>query len=92
MLEDDGAFEDDFTIAEREAGIDSVVTGLRRKLDEGEGGDGDEDGDESMAMEDVVPNANGESNAVEAGTDPALPAIPLDGMLRFMSNGVLPNR
>lgn len=91
MLEDDGAFEDDFTIAEREAGIDSVVTGLRRKLDEGEAEDDDEDGDESMAMEEVVPTANGGNNAVEVGIDPALPAIPLDGMLRFMSKGALPN-
>ncbi|KAK3722925.1 mediator of RNA polymerase II transcription subunit 8 [Vermiconidia calcicola] len=61
MLEDDGEFQDDFTIAEREAGVEIVVTGLKRKLggaseDASEDEDEDDEGDE---MEDVMPSGSG---------------------------------
>ncbi|KAK3715177.1 mediator of RNA polymerase II transcription subunit 8 [Vermiconidia calcicola] len=61
MLEDDGEFQDDFTIAEREAGVENVVTGLKRKLG-GESEDASEDEDEDEEedeMEDVMPSGGG---------------------------------
>lgn len=89
MIEDQ-AFEDEFTLAEREAGVENVITGLRRKLwdDDEEEGDGDEE------MHDVLPaskEADGEAPEMEAdGVDPSTPAMPLETVLRVMSTGRLP--
>ena len=85
MLEDDGEFGDDFTIAEREMGVENVVTGLRRKLD-GESENEDQDDEvEGDKMEDVMPTANRKEKEQEEGVDSSLPPIPLDGLLRFMT-------
>lgn len=87
MYEEGGAFEDNFTIAEREAGIEKVVTGLKMKLD---GQDSDEE-DEDDKMEDVMPSAAAAATAqTEAGIDATLPAIPLDNILKFTTTGALP--
>lgn len=88
MLEEDGAFGDDFTIKEREDGVENVVTGLKRKLD-GESDEEDEDEDEEgdEKMEDSMPAA---AEEVEAGVDPSLPPIPLESLLRFTVTGALP--
>ncbi|KAK5113623.1 hypothetical protein LTR62_003250 [Meristemomyces frigidus] len=80
-------FDDDYTIAEREMGIASVKTGLRRKLDDG---DSDSDGDEEM--EDVVDSddaAPDGSAVVEPGIDQKLPPVRLETILRFISSGKL---
>jgi mediator of RNA polymerase II transcription subunit 8, fungi type len=82
MLEEDGAFADDFTIAERESGVENVVTGLKRKLD---GDSEDEDEDEDEKMEDVMPSKATE----EAGVDSSLPPLPLESILRFTATGEL---
>ncbi len=91
MLEEDGAFGDDFTIAERKAGVEGVVTGLKRKLD-GESDSEEDDEDENdegggEKMEDVMP-----SNGVkgEEGVDPSLPPLSLESILRFTTTGERP--
>ena len=88
MRDDDGAFWDDFTIAEREAGTENVATGLRRKLD-GESDDEDEDDVNGDKMEDVTPSSKTPTQD-EAGVDTSLPPLPLDDVLRFMSTGAYP--
>ena len=94
MLEDDGEFEDDFTIVEREMGVENVITGLRRKLD-GDSEDEDEDEENDLdddKMEDVVPSdAKLREKDDEEGVDRSLPPVPLESLLRFTTNGALPN-
>lgn len=84
------AFEDDFTFAEREAGIDNVVTGLKRKLGEDsddEDDDDEEGGDEDKMDEDVMPGKEAPS---EPGIDPRAPPMMLDKVLAFATTGFLP--
>ena len=83
-------FEDEYTIAEREYGIEKVVTGLKRKLggyekdDEEEDDEGEaEDGDKME--EDVGPDAS--AKAIVDGVDTTKPAVPLETLLKFMSTG-----
>jgi mediator of RNA polymerase II transcription subunit 8 len=95
-MEDAGSFRDDYTLAERQAGISSVVTGIRRKLgrdldseDEDEDNDEDEDEDENMEVKDeeMKDGHDAEDGAVtiasREGFNVALPPIPLDTLLRF---------
>lgn len=91
MLEEDGAMEDDFTIAEREGGVENVVTGLRRKLDGGDSEDEDEvdeEDEEGDKMEDVMPAVP--KDAGEKGVDSTLPPKAIDEVLKFVSTGRLP--
>lgn len=92
MLDEEGAFQDDFTIAEKEEGIENVVTGLRRKMWESDDEDEDEDGDDDK-MEDVMPSSNGKDkeDAAEEGFDTSLPPLPLESVLRLVTTGRLPN-
>ncbi|KAK5132100.1 hypothetical protein LTR08_000350 [Meristemomyces frigidus] len=79
MLDD--VFEEDYTIAEREAGVENVATGLKRNLDDdSDEGDGGED-----KMEDVMPG-----KPAEAGVDTSLPPLRLEALLQFTSTGALP--
>lgn len=78
------AFEDNYTLAEREAGIESVVTGLKRNLDE-DSDDEDEEGGDDEKMEDVLP-----SKPAKPGVDTSQPPLKLETLLRFMSTGTLP--
>lgn len=90
MLEEGGDFEDDYTLAEREAGVENVVTGLKRKLygeDESQDGDEDDEDETKNNVEDVMPSTK---DRMEAGIDTSLPAMPLDSVLRFVSTGVTP--
>lgn len=90
MLEEDGAFEDDFTIAEREAGVEKVVTGLRRRLDdedEDEDEEEDEEEEEADKMEDVMSGVPSAAGPEEANIDPKATAIPLEGAFRFATIG-----
>lgn len=87
MLEDE-AFGDDFTIAEREEGVENVRTGLKRKLWEEESGDEGEDGGEKME-EDSMPEEKGEA---EEGVDPEAKPLPLESVLRFVTTGAMPAR
>jgi mediator of RNA polymerase II transcription subunit 8, fungi type len=96
MLEEDGAFGDDFTIAEREGGVENVVTGLKRKLDGGDSESDDDDydfddeGDEKMKDEDSKSKIAGDVEGKEEGIDTDLPPIPLESLLRFMTTGAVP--
>jgi mediator of RNA polymerase II transcription subunit 8 len=92
MMEEDGALYDDYTIAEREGGVEKVFTGLKRNLDrDSEDDDEDEgDGTEGESMEGVQPGA-GVSAKEEDGIDPSQPPMPLESVLRFMSTGSLPS-
>ncbi|KAK5171927.1 mediator of RNA polymerase II transcription subunit 8 [Saxophila tyrrhenica] len=81
MLEEDGAFGDDFTIKEREEGVEDVVTGLKRKLD----GDSESEDEDDEKMDDVMP-----SGEKEEGVDPRLPPLSLESVLRFTTTGERP--
>jgi mediator of RNA polymerase II transcription subunit 8 len=93
MMEEDGALYDDYTIAEREGGVEKVFTGLKRNLDrDSEDDDEDEaDGAEGESMEDVQPSAGVLAKEEEDGIDPSRPPMPLESVLRFMSTGLLPS-
>ncbi len=88
----------DFTLEEREAGIENVVTGLKRKLGEdtssGETSSGeDEEMDEGEPKEEneVVGAKNKEVSEVERQPPEVKgPQLPLDDILRFMSTGAEP--
>ncbi|WPH02233.1 mediator complex, subunit Med8 [Acrodontium crateriforme] len=78
------AFEDDYTFAEREAGIENVVTGLKRTL----GDDSDEDDEDGDKMDEDV-GVEVEKSA-EPGIDTKMPPMPLDRILAFTMTGALP--
>ncbi|KAK3675210.1 mediator of RNA polymerase II transcription subunit 8 [Recurvomyces mirabilis] len=89
------AFEDDYTIAEREGGVENVVTGLRRKLGEDESDSEDGDDDVNMSVDEERPKADGMEKevaivVVEKGIDPTLAPMKLENLLRFMTTGVMP--
>ncbi|KAJ5791625.1 uncharacterized protein N7518_008636 [Penicillium psychrosexuale] len=87
-----------FTLEEREAGIENVVTGLRRQLqdDDGEEESEDEDGDGDGDEMDVVgvhrkPGAaEFEFNIATHHPHPVQPFVPLDLILRYMTTGRMP--
>lgn len=88
----------DYSIAEQEAGVETVITGLKRKLDTGlesDDEDDDEDDDrddgEDKHMEDVGGGSKKQNITTQDLLTASLkPVIPLDDMLRFMSTGTLP--
>ena len=86
MLENDD-FGGDFTLAEREEGIENVRTGLRRKLRDKEEESDEEDEDKMEG--DVMP---AEKEETEEGVDPKLKVLPLEGVLRFVTTGAVPQR
>ena len=88
MLDEGGAFADDFTIAEREAGVEKVKTGLRRELEADEASDDGDDDDDKMD-EDSAPSPIERQEAVPE-IDPALPPLSLEAVLRFVSTGKMP--
>lgn len=94
VLEDAG---DNYTSEEREAGIENVRTGVRRKLDENESDDEDEDEE----MEDVDIDASsaektaltlGDSGSREVKNIPVGTKRTLDEILRATTAGVVLNR
>jgi mediator of RNA polymerase II transcription subunit 8 len=95
-----GAFDYEYTLAEKEAGVDSVVTGLRRKLnktmDDDDEDDEDEDEDEEMedrVDEDVMPAAKPPNDPFGGikGIDKSKPALPIEAWLKFMSVMAMPS-
>jgi mediator of RNA polymerase II transcription subunit 8, fungi type len=75
----------DFSFEEQQNGVESVVTGLRRKLWEDESeSEGDEDGEDKM---EGVEKAKKTEDKVEM----AKPMMPMDSMFKFMSTGSLPS-
>lgn len=87
------AFNDVFTLAEQEDGIEKVVTGLRRKMWESED---EESGDEEEKMDvDVAKVAVEKVPEVvrrmqREGVDESRSAMPLEALLRFTSTGAEP--
>lgn len=83
---------DDFTLEEREMGVENVVTGLRRKLDQ--------DDEESDEEEGGGENGTSDKMDIDRNSDPAKselepfqtnrPPLPMDDILRFMSTGAEP--
>lgn len=87
---------DNYTVAEREMGIENVRTGLRRKLEESESEEEDEDEDEDEEMEDTgvqVTSARRPSmGQVEFGMsevkkEPNGQARAVEDILRFATSG-----
>lgn len=69
--EDIGAegWDDVFTLAESEAGIENVVTGLRRKLWESEGEESDDDDNDANAEKKEVKDQNSDAMDVDIDGD-----------------------
>lgn len=82
-LMEEGAWDDDFTIKEREDGVENVVTGLKQRLDTDDEDGDDEDEDK---MEDV--ESQGGKAAVNSAS--SQPAVPLDSLLRIASGQDVP--
>lgn len=102
-----GALQYDYTLAEREAGVEKVRTGLRRRLDpkmrrkvdeeddeEMENEEEDEDKDEDRVMEDVMPAAKlpGDEMREVKGLELGRNALPVEAVMRFVCMGVVPQR
>jgi mediator of RNA polymerase II transcription subunit 8, fungi type len=73
-------WESEFTLEEKEGGVENVRTGLRRKLEDPESGDEEDD-----VEDDVKP-----VEAAQDGTSYAGPRMPIEDVLRFVSRGTLP--
>jgi mediator of RNA polymerase II transcription subunit 8 len=89
-MRDTGVWDFDYSLAEKRAGLDKVVTGLRRKLykylddDEDEGEESDDD--EEMG-EDTMPAAKPPNDPFRdvKGVDTSKPALSIEAWLKFMS-------
>jgi mediator of RNA polymerase II transcription subunit 8 len=85
-----------FTLEERAMGIQNVVTGLKRQLEDEESEEEDEEEDEEDAdeMEIVESQGNLEGAGVEDGqripSKSLEPALPLEEIFRFISTGANP--
>lgn len=91
-----GAFKYDYTLAEKDAGVENVVTGLRRKLRKTMRGEDDEDDsdeeDEDEEMEDrmeedTMPAAKPPSDPFGdiTGVDKNKSTMPIESWLKFVS-------
>jgi mediator of RNA polymerase II transcription subunit 8 len=94
-VEETRVWDFDYSLAEKRAGLDTVVTGLRRKLNkylyDDEDEEDDEDEDEEMG-EDAMPAAKPPNDPFGdvKGVDTSKPAMPVEAWLKFMSIMVLP--
>lgn len=83
-----------FTLEEREMGIENVKTGLRRKLEDyDDEDDDDEEEDSDGEAGDAMDTSVGTATLGAAGTDGTkskeeIPPLPLDNVFRFMVTGV----
>ncbi|KAL5342794.1 mediator of RNA polymerase II transcription complex subunit 8-domain-containing protein [Aspergillus crustosus] len=86
-----------FTLEEREKGVQSIVAelGFRRVLEDDEESDEEDEDEDEMEL---VGGSRGVTNGGEGDAGPAgpggpevvAPIVPLDEMLRFMTTGLLP--
>lgn len=90
-----------FTLEEKEMGIQNVVTGLKRQLADEESEEEEEEEEEvedemeMVGVQEKAPGAGVESSesAAERGpapSKPAIPALPLDEVFRYMMTGTQP--
>jgi mediator of RNA polymerase II transcription subunit 8 len=93
-----GAFDYEYTLAEKETGVDSVVTGLKRKLNKNMENDEDDDMDDEdeemgdTTVEDVMPGVKPASDPFGdmKGIDQSKPALAVEVWLKFMSVMAMP--
>jgi mediator of RNA polymerase II transcription subunit 8 len=88
-LDEEDVFSDNFTIAERGAGIENVNTGIRKNLDI-YGEDGSEDGDNTDSGS-TMPGVEPTNKMKRVPTVQQAP-MPIVSLLSFMSSGALPSR
>ncbi|KAF3387097.1 Mediator of RNA polymerase II transcription subunit 8 [Penicillium rolfsii] len=86
-----------YTLEEREAGIENVVTGLRRQLEDDDASEDEEEGDEDEGEDemDVVGVHRKSGGGFEFDIAPhhahaVTPVVPLDQILRYMTTGHMP--
>lgn len=91
-----------FTLEEKEAGIENVVTGLRRELEDDD--DDDDESEEEEEEEDQMDIVGARKKASGGGLEfdiaarqpsqlaAAGPVMPLDDVLRFMTIGLPPKQ
>jgi mediator of RNA polymerase II transcription subunit 8 len=86
-----------YTLEEREAGIQNVVTGLRRQLEDDDASEDEEEGDEDEGEDemDVVGVHRKSGGGLEFEIAPhhphaVTPVVPLDKILRYMTTGHMP--
>lgn len=76
----------DYTLDEREEGVEGVMTGIMRKLNDGmEDMDEEEEEEEDGRAKDIK-----KESTPEVRTIPAKPPMPLETILRFMNMGHMP--
>lgn len=77
-----------FTLEEREAGVQNVVTGLQRQLEDDEEEEEEEEGEEDEdEMEIVGSQRKPGADVASHPTRPLEPAMPLAGILKYMTTG-----
>ncbi|KAF2172160.1 hypothetical protein M409DRAFT_17400 [Zasmidium cellare ATCC 36951] len=81
--DEEGRFEDNFTVAEREAGVENVVTGIKRDLDP----DPDEEANQVEIQKEKALKLEETEGPMPSGYDPSKPAMPLESLLRFATTG-----
>lgn len=86
-----------YTLEEREAGIQNVVTGLRRQLEDDDASEDEDEGDEDEGEDEmeVVGVHRKSSGGIEFDIAPhharaVEPVVPLDTILRYMTTGHMP--
>ncbi|KAJ8613315.1 hypothetical protein MRB53_037002 [Persea americana] len=81
----------DFTVEEVRSGVDSVHTGLKRKLNSGDDGDEDDDDDEEDGQDaddrDKMVVDGAEKEGKVDVKEVSVPMMPLEDVLRFMMTG-----
>ncbi|KAK2752599.1 mediator of RNA polymerase II transcription subunit 8 [Onygenales sp. PD_40] len=82
----------DYTLEEREAGVKSVVTGLRRRLVEDSGSESgseeeSEEEEDAGQMEGVGAQRRADGAGALSGAPVGGPAVPMGDMFRFMMTG-----
>ncbi|KAA8649001.1 hypothetical protein EYZ11_000792 [Aspergillus tanneri] len=89
-----------FTLEERELGIQNVATGLKRQLEDDERSDDEDEDDEEVDEMEVVGvrRKSGSGSGLEfdiaqaTHQKPTGPGVPLDEILRYMTTGTLPGQ
>jgi len=94
----DDAFNDVFTLAEQEDGIENVVTGLRRKFWESDDEEDEEAGEKTRVKPESM-DVDVEDHRPEVvrimhrpDIDSTRPMLSLDALLKFTSTGLMPSR
>jgi len=86
------AFNDVFTLAEQEDGIENVHTGLQRKFWESDDEDEDDGKDKAEKMDVDVQDSRPDvvKKMQRSGIDEERPMLSLEAILRFTSTGAMP--